>query len=98
MCSNLFILVAKFFLKNSMDCQALGEAAQGGMESAVLEKFSQLWICGFEAVAFWWWLVAGFGDLRGLFQPQQFQDSPPLQRDLRVPLTGSFWSCEDLRT
>lgn len=26
---NLFILLTKFFLKNSMDCQALEEAAQG---------------------------------------------------------------------
>lgn len=67
------------------------------MESALLEKFSQLWM----------WLLrpwfsgepgGGFGDLRGLFQPQQFRDSPPLQRDLRVPLTGSFWPCEDWRT
>lgn len=50
MCSDLFILVAKFFLNNSMDCQALGEAAQGrgGVSSAgkVVDVVLRLWFSG----------------------------------------------------
>lgn len=38
MFSNLLILLTKFFLKNSMDCQALEEAAQGKDEVSITGK------------------------------------------------------------